>query len=295
MTYIMLSLWGEILYLILRAEYTVIFETHMERIFISHLYEDDHQSIKVNDSIDKKIVAKKLLNGVSIPTKINKMQFTREEKTVITITKQLPEIFVIAEKKDVLKRHANIRGVLSRAVQSNVEPSIIESYLKNFNNQPIYMLGHDANLHTYLGEEGLPHIQTITEGNLNFNVNSIVLINDRNIPYLDVHAEAKYLLYSLDYLTVGPLLIPGITICLNCYNKYYEKKHTEDVFPVYHHNFIMNFLVNTIYYCINDLYKFMGIDVGLPIRKYYELSGTDLSLTATDVYKSCGCGECFSP
>lgn len=283
----------KIVYLILKGAY-VVFESHTEGLLISHLFQDDHQSVNLSNQVNRKKVKNYLLYGMEIPSGQEKKQLSMEEKIIMTITKQLSDRFIITEKKELIRRHANIRGVLTKAAESNVAPSIMKEYIDCFDDQPIYMIGDNADLQPYLEYEGLPFVHYISEWDMNVvEPGSIVLIDDGSIPDIKEKSQSTYLLYSLDCLRAGPLLIPGITACLDCYDTYYNNsEHTDEMFPIYHRNFILNFIVNTVYYCINDLYRFMGLDIGLPIRKYYELSVGDLSMTVTDVYKSSTCPKC---
>lgn len=123
---------------------------------------------------------------------------------------------------------------------------------------------------------------------------SIILVDEKDIQNIHTQLNMKYLLFSFDNLRIGPLLIPGVTVCLECYAKYHlQKGNVEQGYPAFYNNFILNFLVNTVYFCLQNLHTYLGSDVGLPIRKYYELKNPGLSLSVTHVYKTSACKQCF--
>lgn len=279
-------------YLVLKAKYTIIKE---EEIILSHLFKDIHRSIGINTTIDIDLFMQKFLFGFKIPA--DKSTLLMEEKLIVMISKKIKGITLITENKDEYRREINIRGVLLAATKSGVERSIIQEYYETFNDQIIYMLDSNPELNSYFQQEGLSQIRSISiEEIASLDQKNIILINEKDLINVGEIKSEKYLVYSLENLRVGPLLIPGTTICLKCYNdNYYQKRSIdEDTYPVYYRNFIMNFLVNTVYFSLNDLHKYLGIDVGLPIRKYYQLVNPYLSLSVTNVYKTSDCSLCFN-
>lgn len=279
-------------YLVLKAKYTIIKE---EEIILSHLFKDIHRSIGINTTIDIDLFMQKFLFGFKIPA--DKSTLLMEEKLIVMISKKIKGITLITENKDEYRREINIRGVLLAATKSGVERSIIQEYYETFNDQIIYMLDSNPELNSYFQQEGLSQIRSISKEEIaSLDQKNIILINEKDLINVGEIKSEKYLVYSLENLRVGPLLIPGTTICLKCYNdNYYQKRSIdEDTYPVYYRNFIMNFLVNTVYFSLNDLHKYLGIDVGLPIRKYYQLVNPYLSLSVTNVYKTSDCSLCFN-
>ncbi|WP_042142096.1 hypothetical protein [Paucisalibacillus sp. EB02] len=280
------------MYLVLRAQYTVI---DAKELILSHLFEDKHHTIKISSNIDREQLIQKLLYGFRIPMDIN--EISQEEKFIIKISKQLKDSTLLTEEKTEYRRQINMRGVLLAANKSGVYHSVIKDYFNTFHEQRIYTLGTNQELHSYFLREGLFQTRSITKEDLtSTDERSIILINEKDLPTIQGERDKKYLVYSLESLRVGPLLIPGTTICLKCYNNNYhlQRNNVENGYPVYYQNFILNFLVNTVYFCLNDLHNFLGTDVGLPIRKYYQLANPYLSISVTDVYKTSNCSICFS-
>ncbi|MBC5638301.1 hypothetical protein H8S33_16085 [Ornithinibacillus sp. BX22] len=278
------------MYLVLKAEYTVINE---EEFIISHLFEELHRSIKVSSNIDKELLVQKLLYGFSMPK--DKKALSQEEKLMIMLSKQLEELIFLTEDEFDYRREINIRGVLLAANKSGVEHSIIKDYYDTFHDQKIYTLDDNQELINYFKREGLSQIIPISRENIaSLHRGSILLINEKNLPYVQSVKDNKYLVYSLDKLRLGPLLVPGTTICLKCYyNNYTLINNVENGYPIYYRNFILNFLVNTVYFCLNDLHKSLGTDVGLPIRKCYQLANPQLSVSVMNIYKTSDCSLCF--
>lgn len=279
-------------YLILKANYTIIKE---KELIISHIFLDIHRSIKINTTIDIDLFIQKLLFGFKIP--VDKNALSIEEKLIIMISKKIEDITLLTANKEEYRREINIRGVLLTATKSGVELSVIKDYYDTFNDHIIYMLGSDPEMSSYFQQEGLSQIRSISKEEIvSFEQKNIILINERDLTNVDEIKNNKYLVYSLENLRVGPLLIPGTTLCLKCYNDNYcqERNDEYDPYPVYYRNFIMNFLVNTVYFSLNDLHKNLGMDVGLPIRKYYQLVNPYLSISVTNVYKKSDCSLCFN-
>ncbi len=280
------------LYVVLRAQYTVMYA---KELILTHLFDDKHHSIRISSTIDKELLIQKLLYGFLIPTDINEV--SQEEKLIMMISKQLKDSTLLTEEKTEYRRQVNIRGVLLAANKSGVEHSVIKDYFDTFHNQRIYTLGTNHELHSFLLREGLFQTKSIAKKDItSTDEKSIILVNEKDLATIQGERNKKYLVYSLESLRVGPLLIPGTTICLKCYSSNYDlqRNNVENGYPVYYQNFILNFLVNTVYFCLNNLHQFLGTDVGLPIRKYYQLANPYLSLSVTDVYKTNSCSICFS-
>lgn len=278
--------------MILKAVYDVTFENKSMTLLVSHFYEDDHRSVKLVDGLDGMKMRAFLLYGMEVPSGEKKGSLSKEEKTVIALAKQLSDRFVLTEKVQVYRWHGNVRGVLSSAKESRVAPSVMKDYVERFDEQPLYILTKNNDVQSHMFQEGLPLTRPFPLDGTRVRPNSVVLMDDADISGFKDPPQLTYLLYSLEQNRAGPLLIPGVTACLDCYDTYYAKESTNQVFSGYHRRFILNFLVNAIYYCINDLYRYMGIDIGLPIRKYFQLSSRDLSMTVTDVYKTRACHRC---
>ncbi len=244
--------------------------------------------------MDKELFVHTFLNGFQLP--VNKDELSIEEKLIVTISKQLKDITLITENVEDFRREMNIRGVLLAANKSGVEHSILREYVKTFYEQSIYIVGEDKELKSYFQKEGLTQIQSIARDEVasSYDPRSIFLISEKELSYIHDVKSNKYLVYSLENLRVGPLLIPGTTICLTCYGKKenVRERDFEAGYPIFYRNFILNFLVNSVYFSLNDIHKYLGMDVGIPIRKCYQLAIPELSVSVTNIYKTTYC-TCF--
>lgn len=245
--------------------------------------------------MEKEVLVHTLLYGFRIPA--NKAELSIEEKLMVIISKQLRDFTLITDNERDYRREVNLRGVMLAANKSGVEPYIIKEYYETFHEQIIYMAGRNQELESYLQKEGLTQIRPLEKevGESSYGRRSIILTSEQEISSVQGIQNIKYLVYSLESLRVGPLLIPGTTICIHCYekNEMSKNRDVEIGYPMYYRSFILNFLVNSIYFSLNDIHKYLGTDVGLPIRKCFQLSNPELSISVTNFYKTSECSSCF--
>lgn len=281
------------MYLILKPSYYIEFN---ERLTLTHIIDDNHIFIDIKQSIHAAKLTEMLENGIYIERNMD----TIEEKIVVNIFKNTKYAFEIVKNKSDLNRIINVRSVLHTALHSGVTVEALKYYLDHFDSHEIVWIDHSNHeMIDFFHAEGITNIQRKTVQDINAepinDERKIILLDDKYASAISCQRNHIYLLYSLDKLQAGPILIPEITACMECYLNI----HTEptdngaNYFPAYYRTFIYNILVNSIYYLKSDLFIGLYKDVGLPIKKHFTLVHPHLNIEVTNVYKGISCSTCM--
>ncbi|MCE5170628.1 hypothetical protein LQV63_15030 [Paenibacillus profundus] len=239
---------------------------------------------------------KLLKNGIPIAQRMD----TIEEKIAVNIFKNTKHAFEVVHDRSGLHKVINIRSVLHTALHSGVTKESLTSYIDHFDSPDIVWIDNsDHAMLDFFHAEGITNIQRITVQDLNAepvcDAGKIILLDDQFANEISFQRNHIYVLYSLDKLQAGPILIPEVSACVDCYLKIRTEPDAASAhyWPAYYRTFIYNLLVNTIYYLKNDLFKGLYNDVGLPIKKYFTLAHPHLHMEVTNVYKDMTCGTCM--
>ncbi|MFK3937447.1 hypothetical protein ACI2JA_08015 [Alkalihalobacillus sp. NPDC078783] len=276
--------------MVLKSKYKA--ELIEDELFITNLFNKKQLSINIPADCDPDVVLKKLYLGFRVKTGQG-ADYDGEERYVISISKSIQSHFLI-DDEIACRREANVRGILIRALNSGISINVLEKYREAISQNEVYLLEDNDGLSEELQCEGIQSREVTVEDLTLLSEQDLIIINESslsNIPKINL--RAKCLVYSYDHLRIGPLLIPGVTVCLHCYQKTDGLTKNKCTSPLFYRNFITSFLINTIYFSFNQLHTFLTEDVGLPIRKYYDLNVPDLSIYAKTVYKTQYCDNCF--
>lgn len=289
-------MWGERLHLALKPFYTV--KVSDEQIIFTDFINDTHVFVNVRRDFDSQILLQLLINGLSIAN-VSGVQ-SIEEKIVIHLYKNTKNIFELYDQRQKMSKAINMRAVLQTAILGGVEPREAEKYITLFDETKLIMItSRDDELLEFLHSQGIENIMialSVKEAQHMSDNNHIFLMDENMIDDTPLREGDTCLLFSMNRLQIGPIVIPGKTACMNCYS-ISRKKTTElpsGTVPEYYNIFIYNFLVNIIYYLKGNLYRGIYNDVGLPIKKFYNLIQPELSIKVTNLYKQISCVSCMN-
>lgn len=269
-----------------------------EQIIFTDFINDTHVFVNVRRDFDSQILLQLLINGLSIAN-VSGVQ-SIEEKIVIHLYKNTKNIFELYDQRQKMSKAINMRAVLQTAILGGVEPREAEKYITLFDDTKLIMITsrHDELLE-FLHSQGIENIMialSVKEAQHMSDNNHIFLMDENMIDDTPLREGDTCLLFSMNRLQIGPIIIPGKTACMNCYS-ISRKKTTElpsGTVPEYYNIFIYNFLVNIIYYLKGNLYRGIYNDVGLPIKKFYNLIQPELSIKVTNLYKQMSCVSCMN-
>lgn len=186
----------------------------------------------------------------------------------------------------------NQRGVLSYAHRVVDDRQILQDYIAGFDTIDIYLSEPD-DLGQDLQEHGFGVLKPLTEKKPTDR--GIVLYDvDKALPGSSLNPGDVLVLYSLRNLTIGPILIHGVTGCLTCFYKAYQEINRSKNVMENHKKIVRMFIVNILLFLSGDLYKAIKLDVGLPLNKYYDIEPPGLRMRARQFLKNNNCERCIT-
>ncbi len=283
------------MYVILYSWMKVI--TTKDEITLKNMFNNENVSFMLKKQIRMDLLSEMLNDGliVNTPSDID----SDEKRVMIHLEKSYPNCFHMSEKEADIRRMRNVRGIIQTCIETGTEPEILQHYANIIEEEEILYIGdHFTEALSLLSSEGLTKVKWIRADEQAGVVIKkcpppIVLLEKEAAGDVSILKGVKYVLFSLNDLQIGPILLKGKTSCMQCALLACKRNDGISYKPAWFRKFVLTFIAEIVYYLGGNLYEEIYHDVGLPLNKVYIINVPQSSICTFALYKNVNCGGCL--
>lgn len=205
-----------------------------------------------------------------------------EEQIVLMIFKKNPDFFYYSVDNQMIEFVSNLRKMVVGLKEfQNFTKDQLVNYIKSFKKQRI-VIGISKSNEVYqkligIGINNIIHLKDLKKNDITNQ--DIFVVSQVDLESVRKFEKKAIVLFDLENLTIGPVWVNDNKHEMDFY-EFEENTNLYKHVPSFSKDILYSFLINCLMYLIDDCYKNLIIDVGLPFRKKFKLNYPEMRVDA---------------